>query len=117
MYEALLLVGITATHLTLTALAGAAAVLYAGRLGQRDVPVLLAVGMVGSGVAALLAFWAYFAAPPIGHACASTIVAVSFVLSLRHRRALHRELRLHLLAPLSLWCLGTLFLVLLGFVN
>ena len=116
MNHALLLTSLAAMHLALTALPGVAAVSSAARAGLRDVPVLLAVGMVGSGVAALLAFWAYFAAPPIGHACAIAVVAISFLFSFRHRRAFDPHLRRHLLVPAALWCFGTLFLIFLGFL-
>src|SRR5262249_56880429 len=57
-----------AVHLALTGLPGIAATLVAMRLGVRNVPVLLAIGLVGSGLAAFIAFWAYFADPTIGQA-------------------------------------------------
>ena len=55
-----------AVHLALTGAPGIAAALAAMRLGVRDVPVLLAIALAASGVAAFLAFWAYFADPTIG---------------------------------------------------
>ena len=117
MYDALLLACMTAMHLVLTALAGGAAVCVMARRGQGEVPVLLAAGLAGSGVAALLAFWAYFAGPAIGHVCASAIVAISLFFLVRDRRAVGTRVRGHLLVPLSLWCLGTLVLIFLGFIN
>ena len=57
-----------AAHLALTGLPGIAATLVAVRLGVRDIPVLLGIGLAGSGAAAFIAFWAYFADPTIGQA-------------------------------------------------
>jgi hypothetical protein len=117
MYQTLLLASVAAMHLALTALPAAAVVLSAARVGVRDVPVLLAISLIGSGSAALLAFWAYFAAPAIGHACAFAVVAVSLLVSFRQRRALDVQLRRRLLAPAALWCFGSLFLIFLGFLH
>jgi len=81
MKQALLLTALAAIHLALTAMPGVASVLSAARLGLRDASALLSVGLVGSGVAALLAFWTYFATPEIGHAYAFGLVAVSMLVT------------------------------------
>ena len=114
-----LLGSITALHLTLTALPGVAAVLLAARAGLRDVSLLLGVGMVSCGLAALVAYWCYFAAPLIGATGAFAIVAVSLLVAFRCRRALGpgRELGAQLLTPLVLWGLGSAFLIFLGFLQ
>ena len=57
-----------AAHLALTGAPGVAAALAAMRLGVRDVPLLLGIALATTGVAAFLAFWAYFADPTIGEA-------------------------------------------------
>jgi hypothetical protein len=108
-----------AVHLALTGLPGIAATLAAMRLGVRDVPVLLAVGLVGSGAAAFIAFWAYFADPTIGQAWNWVLLIGSIqviVLSV-WRGNLDRELLRTLRIPLLLWILGSVFIVYLGFIH
>ena len=119
MDQTILLGSITALHLTLTALPGVAAVLVAARAGLRDVSLLLGVGMVSCGLAALLAYWCYFAAPQVGAVCAYGVAGVSALVSFRCRGALGpgRELTTRLLTPLVLWCLGAAFVLFLGFLQ
>jgi hypothetical protein len=119
MDQTLLLASITALHLILTAVPGAAGVLLAARAGMRDVSLLLGVGMVSSGLVALLAYWCYFAAPLVGTVCAFAIVGVSLLVAFRCRRALGpgRDLTARLLTPVALWGLGAAFLVFLGFLK
>jgi hypothetical protein len=108
-----------AVHLALTGLPGIAATLAAMRLGARDVPVLLAIGLAGSGVAAFIAFWAYFADPTIGQAWNWVLLIGSIqviVLSV-WRGDLDRELLRTLRIPLLLWILGSVFIVYLGFIH
>lgn len=112
----LLLLGI---HLTLTALPGAAASLYAARRGVSQVPVLLAIGLAASGGLAMLAFWAFYADPVFGRSFSffvaiGSALAVAFLL--RERR-IDRALLRQLATPLGLWALGSAFLVFLGFVH
>jgi hypothetical protein len=61
---------LAAVQLLLTAAPGVASVLVAARLGVRRVPVLLGIGLAGSGVAAMLTFWVYYLAPSLGAVCA-----------------------------------------------
>src|SRR5690242_11215945 len=108
-----------AVHLGLTGLPGIAATLVAMRLGVRDIPVLLGIGLVGSGLAALIAFWAYFAEPTIGQAWNWVLLIGSIqviVLSV-YRGDLDRELLRSLRIPLLLWVLGSVFIVYLGFIH
>jgi hypothetical protein len=106
-------------HLILTGLPLAAAVLFAARRGLRSVPVLLAIGLAASGVAAMLAFWAYYADPFIGEVYAYLLFFGSLGLAawcLYDRRPETRLLK-DLATPLGLWMLGTAFLVFLGFLH
>ena len=108
-----------AVHLALTGIPGVAATLAAVRLGVRDVPVLLGIGLVGSGAAAFIAFWAYFADPTLGQAWNWILLIGSIqviVLSV-HRGKLDRELLRALRIPLLLWILGSVFIVYLGFIH
>ncbi len=108
-----------AAHLALTGLPGVAAALAAMRLGARSVPVLLAIGLVGSGAAAFIAFWAYFADPTLGQAWNWVLLIGSIqviVLSV-WRGNLDRELLRTLRIPLLLWILGSVFIVYLGFIH
>ena len=108
-----------AVHLVLTGLPGVAAALFAARSGVRQVPVLLAIGLAATGVAAMLAFWSYYA----GHRAGETftyflllgsILLVAFSL---YGGRIDRELLRRLATPLALWALGSAFLVFLGFVH
>lgn len=82
-------------------------------------PLLLAIGLAASGVAAMLAFWAYYADPLIGEVYAYVLSFGSLGLAawcLYDRRP-NRELLRDLVTPLSLWALGTIFLVFFGFLH
>jgi hypothetical protein len=108
-----------AVHLALTGLPGIAATLAAMRLGVRDVPVLLGIGLVGSGAAAFIAFWAYFADPTIGQAWNWVLAlgSVWVIFLCAYRGNLDRELLRSLRIPLLLWVLGSVFIVYLGFIH
>jgi len=108
-----------AIHLALTGLPGIAATLAAMRLGGRDVPVLLAIGLVGSGAAAFLAFWAYFADPTLGQAWNWVLLigSIQLIVLCVWRGDLDRELLRTLRIPLLLWVLGSVFIVYLGFIH
>jgi hypothetical protein len=113
------LFGLLVAHLILTALPGVAAVLLAARLGAKQVPVLLAIGLAATGVLAMLVFWAYYGGRGLGEASSYFILFGSIVviaLSLRGRRIDSRLLR-QLSVPLVLWVLGSCFLVFLGFLH
>jgi hypothetical protein len=105
-------------HLVLTALPAALAVFLAMRRGLRSVPLLLAIALAASGIAAMLAFWAYYADPTIGQATAFLIVLGSIqgiVLSRPDR--LDRGVLRELAVPAALWALGSAFVLLLGFLH
>jgi hypothetical protein len=108
-----------ALHLGLTALPGVAASLFAARLGEERVPLLLAIGLAASGAVAMLAFWAYYADPVIGKSLSVFVLLGSPLLigfSL-HGGRVDRDLLRALAVPLALWALGAGFLVFLGFLH
>ncbi len=108
-----------AVRLVLTGLPGVAAALFAARRGLRQVPVLLAIALAGSGVVAMLAFWAYYADPSVGQSFAWFALLGSLLLggwSLRGGR-IDRELLRSLATPLALWALGSAFVLFLGFAH
>jgi len=106
-------------RLALTGLPGAAAGLLAARCGVRQVPVLLAIALAASGGVAILAFWAYYADPSVGQAFAWFVLLGSLLLagwSLWGGRV-DRSLLRALAVPLSLWALGSAFVLFLGFAH
>ncbi|MEX2106806.1 MAG: hypothetical protein WD810_07895 [Solirubrobacterales bacterium] len=106
-------------HLALTALPGAAAALLGARLGVRQVPVLLAIGMAATGAVAMLSFWGFYGDPVVGEALSFFVVFGSMLLigwALYGGRVDPGLLR-SLATPLALWALGSAFLLLLGFVH
>jgi hypothetical protein len=113
------LLGIFIFHLILTAAPGVAAVLCARRYGVRDVPVLLAIGLAGSGLASLLAFWAFYATPWVGKAYAYGVFAGSVGLIAWSWRVVREDTDLlrRLATPLGLWVLGSAFIIFFGFLH
>jgi hypothetical protein len=106
-------------QLALTALPLIASMLIAAGLGVRRVPLLLAVGLAGSALSAMLAFWAFYADPVAGKSF-SYLVLLGSVLAIGwalYGRWLDRETVLALALPLLLWVLGTAFLVFFGFLH
>ena len=108
-----------ALHLALTGLPGVAAALAAMRLGVRDVPVLLGIALAASGVAAFIAFWAYFADPTIGQVWNYVLLLGSIQVAVlaAYGGNLDRDLLRRLRIPLLLWVLGSVFVVYLGFLH
>jgi hypothetical protein len=106
-------------HLLLTGLPGAAATLLAASRGEQRVPVLLAVGLVGSGVAAMLAFWSYYGSHDLGQTVSFFLVFGSAALSgwCLYGGGIERALLRQLATPLALWALGSAFLLYLGFLH
>jgi hypothetical protein len=106
-------------QLTLTALPGVAIVLLAVRLGVRDVPVLLCLGLAGSGVAAMGSFWAYYEFPRAGAPCAYALLfgSVAAIVWARAELSRHRVLMRQLAVPLGLWALASLFIVFFGYLH
>ena len=105
-------------HLALTALPGAAAALLAARLGVRNVPVLLAIGMAATGVLALLAFWAYYGDRTLGETVSYLTLfgSIALVAGCLHGGRIERGLLRQLATPLGLWALGSAFLLFFGFL-
>jgi hypothetical protein len=110
---------IAVVQLALTAAPGVAATLLGIRCGVRNVPVLIGIGLAGSGVTAMVAFWVYYAVPRAGGLWAYAVLLASIALTVwtwpevsRHR-ALLRELTV----PLGLWALASLFILFFGFLH
>lgn len=108
-----------AIHLLLTGLPGAAAALFAARRGERRVPVLLAVGLVGSGAVAMLAFWSYYGGHELGQTVSFFLIFGSAAVTgwCLYDGGIERTLLAQLATPVALWALGSAFLVFLGFLH
>jgi hypothetical protein len=106
-------------RLALTGLPLVAAMLYAARRGVRQLPLLLAIGLAASGAVAMLAFWSYYADPVLGESFSYLVLFGSIALLgwTLYGGQLDRGLLGRLATPLALWALGSVFLVLLGFVH
>jgi hypothetical protein len=113
----LLLIGLL--QLALTAAPGVAAIILSIRRGIREIPVLLGIGLAVSGLAALAAFWAYFAAPWLGGLFAFSLLAGSIAVTLWCWPAARLEMHLlkQLSVPLALWVFGSLFVLFFGFLH
>ncbi len=110
---------IAAVQLFLTAAPGVAATLLAVRSGVRNVPVLLGIGLAGSGVAAMLTFWVYYLVPRAGGLCAYAVLFGSIAVMVWTRRSVsrHRDLLRRLSLPLGLWALASLFIIFFGYLH
>jgi hypothetical protein len=108
-----------ALHLALTGLPGVAAALFAASWGERRVPVLLAISLVASGVAAMLAFWAYYGGHQLGQTVSFFLVFGAAAGSgwCLYQGGIERQLLGQLATPLLLWALGSAFLVYFGFLH
>jgi hypothetical protein len=108
-----------ALHLALTGLPLAAASLGAARLGVRQVPVLLAIGLLVSATVGLLGFWTYYGSRTLGQtfSCFVLMGSVLLIALSLHGGRLGRPLLRQLAIPLGLWALGSVFLVYLGFLH
>jgi hypothetical protein len=106
-------------HLALTALPGAAATVLAAERGVRSVPILLAIALAATGLAALAAFWLYYADPVIGETLSFLLLfgSVAIVAWALAGGRVPPELLRQLATPLVLWALGSAFLLFLGFVH
>lgn len=98
---------------------GVAATLVAVRRGVRSEPVLVVIGLAGSGVAAMLAFWVYYLLPGLGSLCAYGLFfgSVGVAAWLWPGLSPHRALLRRIAVPLGLWALASLFVVFFGFVH
>jgi hypothetical protein len=106
-------------QLVLTAVPGVAAALLGVRFGVRDLPVLLGIGLAGSGAAAMLTFWVYYLVPRAGGPCAyvvlfGSIAALVWTWPIVSR---HRDLLRRLAVPLGLWALASFFIVFFGYLH
>jgi hypothetical protein len=110
---------IAVTQLVLTAAPGVAATVLGIRFGVRDVPVLLCIGLAGSGVAAMLTFWIYYAVPRAGGLCAYAVLFGSITLTAWAWSdvSVHRDLLRKLSVPLGLWALASLFILFFGYLH
>jgi hypothetical protein len=117
MYDGFLVLAYAVFHMTLIALPGVAATLFAARRGLRDVPMLLAIGLAASGAAAMLAFWAYFGDHRLGLAVSFATPIVAAFVSCRCAIRLGRGFPWASIGlPVALWALGTIFVLSLGFL-
>jgi hypothetical protein len=110
---------LVAVQLVLTATPGAASTFLAVKLGVRDVPVLLGIGLAGSGLAAMLTFWIYYLVPRAGAPCAYAVLFGSIAIVVWSWRSVsaHRVLLRQLSLPLGLWGLASTFIVFFGFLH
>jgi hypothetical protein len=113
------LLWIVVVQVALTAAPGIAATLLAARCGVRNVPVLLAIGLAGTGIVAMLAFWAYYLDPSFGKVCACGFLLISVAVAAWSgwTGKLGTRLLHDLTTPLALWVLGSVFLVFFGFMH
>lgn len=114
--ELLLLLG---KHLVLTGLPLVAAMLFAARIGVRRVPVLLAIGLLASGIVGLLGFWTYYGTRLLGESYSYFVLIAAAAVAAwsLYGGRIERQLLLRLAMPLALWALGSAFLVYLGFAH
>lgn len=119
MSETTHLLAVLVLHLGLTALPIAAAMLVAARLGIRGVPLLLAIGLLASGLTGMLGFWAYYGERLIGETLSFLVVFASVAAAAWALWGGHLPKRLlgALALPLGLWLLGTAFLYFLGYAH
>jgi len=117
--DAARLLVILALHLVLTGLPILAAMLLAADAGVRRTPLLLAIGMAASGLVAIVAFWAFYAAPLLGRSFGYLVILGSLVAvaACWRRGKIDRGLLGELAVPLALWALGSAFIVYLGFLH
>ena len=106
-------------HLLLVGAPGIAAAVFAVQRGVKEVPIILSVALVASGVSAFMAFWAYYADSVVGRAWGYLLFAGSILLIVWcwRREGQDRELLRQLSTPLALWVLGSCFIVFLGFLH
>ena len=114
---ALLLLAVV--QLTLTAVPGVAVTLLGVRLGVRNIPVLLCLGLAGTGALAMLTFWAYYLVPRAGGPCAYAVLfgSIAAIVWSCPRVSRHRALLRQLSVPLGLWALAALFIVFFGYLH
>jgi hypothetical protein len=105
-------------ELVLIALPAIAAAWFAASRGMRSQVLLIIVGLVASGAAAMLVFWGFYASPEVGKTLAFLIEigAAAAMVSLWFGGKGRAEMR-ELVTPLALWALASFFVVHLGFLH
>jgi hypothetical protein len=85
---------------------------------MRSQVLLIIVGLVASGAAAMLVFWGFYASPEVGKTLAFLIEigAAAAMVSLWFGGKGRAEMR-ELVTPLALWALASFFVVHLGFLH
>jgi hypothetical protein len=106
-------------HGILIGLPAIAAVLLAMRRGLKSVPLLIAVGLVASGVLSYLAFWAYYGDENLGTTYdfflfGGSLLAIGFCWK---EGGLDRDILRQLRTPLLLWIFGSAFVLFFGFLH
>lgn len=93
--------------------------LLAASLGERRTPLLLGIGLAASGLVAILAFWIFYASPLLGRTFGYLVPFGSLALVVACLRSgrIEQKLLRELATPLSLWALGSAFVVYLGFLH
>jgi hypothetical protein len=105
-------------ELVLIALPAIAAAWFAASRGMRSQVLLIVVGLVASGAAAMLVFWGFYATPEVGKTLAFLIElgAAAALVALWFGGKGRPEMR-ELATPLALWALGSFFVVYLGYMH
>lgn len=106
-------------QLVLTATPGVATTFLGVRFGVRSMPVLLGMGLAGSGAAAMLTFWAYYLVPRAGGPCAYAVLfgSIAALVWVWPAVSRHRDLLRRLALPLGLWALASLFILFFGYLH
>jgi hypothetical protein len=108
-----------AGHLVLIGVPGVAATLLAMRRGVTRAPLLVAIGLLATGLVGFLGFWFTYAGVTIGETFSFFVFIGSLLLGgwVIWKGGLDRRLLARLAEPLGLWILGSAFLVFLGFLH
>lgn len=106
-------------HGVLIALPAVAVVLLAMRRGLKSAPLLIGVALLASGALSYIAFWAYFAAQPVGATYdfllfGASVLAIGFCW---RQGGLDGEVLRKLRTPLLLWVFGSAFVLFFGFLH
>jgi hypothetical protein len=108
-----------AGHLVLIGAPAVAVILLAMRRGVSRAPILLAIGLLGTGMVGLLGWWLTYASVRLGETFSFFVLFGSILLAgwCLWKGGLDRRLLRRLAEPLGLWILGSAFIVFLGFVH
>jgi hypothetical protein len=108
-----------AGHLVLIGVPGVAAALFAMRRGVARTPLLVAIALLATGMVGFLGWWFAYAGVMIGETFAFFAFFGSLLLGgwVIWKGDLDRSLLARLAEPLTLWVLGSAFIVFLGFLH